>query len=315
MMHRLFQSLALMFLLFGFAGAMGADTYPLAIGDVLTGDPISFDARGVVVRQPDGSFSPRASWTNFTEASLRKFAELPKAKAFVDEYLVDEEAVAEEKKAEEIRLQPVERLARPEGSGFKALFASPISIAILVILYLANIYAGYEVSIMRNYPALLVCGVSALFPVIGPILFLSLPTYLATRSEEPYVASAEELAAQAEAYRAEHPGEPLPEAVTAAPDPAVPTLPPPVIYLRGQTTFNRRFFETKLAGFMRVVPSEADKDMIVIIRSARGENVGQRITRVMPNDLSLQINKGGATADVTIPFTEITEVQVRHKDA
>jgi hypothetical protein len=29
----------------------------------------------------------------------------------------------------------------------------------------------------------------------------------------------------------------------------------------------------------------------------------------------LQISKGGATADVIIPFNEINEVQVRHKEA
>lgn len=314
MMQRLSRRLALLILIFGSSWAVWADSYPLLNGDVVTGEPISFDARGVVLRQPDGSFSPRAAWTNFTEAALKKLAELPKAKPFVDEYLVDEEAAAEEKKAEEIRLQPVERLARPEGKGMGALFSSTVSIVLLLILYLANIYAGFEVSLFRNYPALLVCGVSAVFPIIGPILFLSLPTHLDTKPEEVYAATAEELA-QAEAYQAEHPTEAAPDATAAAAEPAVPTLPQTIVYVRGQTTFNRRFFETKLAGFMKVVPTEAEKDMEVFIRSARGEYVGQRITRLMPNELSLQINKAGATADVTIPFTEITEVQVRHQDA
>jgi hypothetical protein len=70
-----------------------------------------------------------------------------------------------------------------------------------------------------------------------------------------------------------------------------------------------------LSGFLRVVPSEAEKDMVVHIRSTRGEHAGQRISRVMPNELSLQVHKGGASSEVTIPYAEIQEVQIRHKEA
>jgi hypothetical protein len=51
------------------------------------------------------------------------------------------------------------------------------------------------------------------------------------------------------------------------------------------------------------------------IKSARGEHVGNRLTRILPNEVHLQIHKGEATADVIIPFTEIYEIQVRPKDA
>ena len=108
------------------------------------------------------------------------------------------------------------------------------------------------------------------------------------------------------------------EAHAHAPQPAAESahrLPPPTVYQRGQTTFNRRFFETKLSGFLRVIPSEAEKDMLIHIKSARGEYVGSRLSRVMPNELYLQISKGGASSDVIIPFNDISEVQIRHKDA
>src|SRR5439155_11465175 len=84
------------------------------------------------------------------------------------------------------------------GAGVGAMFASPLSVALFFILYLANIYAGYEVSIFRNQPPGLVCGVAAVAPVIGPIIFLSLPTRIPATAEE----IAEQQAAQEELVHA-----------------------------------------------------------------------------------------------------------------
>lgn len=79
--------------------------------------------------------------------------------------------------------------------------------------------------------------------------------------------------------------------------------------------FNRRFFETKVAGFLRMIPSESEKDLIIIVKSARGEFVGNRISKLQADELVLQFHKGTASSEVTVPFTEIQEVQVRHKDS
>jgi hypothetical protein len=92
------------------------------------------------------------------------------------------------------------------------------------------------------------------------------------------------------------------------------SLPAPVVFHRGEFSFNRRFFETKLAGFFRLVPGEAQKDLVVYIQASRGEFVGRRITKVTPGELYLQVFKNDATADEMIPFVEILEVQIRHKD-
>src|SRR5262249_26470265 len=108
---------------------------------------------------------------------------------------------------------------------------------------------------------------------------------------------------------------PTPEEVAGAEQAAAPAAPKVTVYHRGQTTFNRRFFETKFSGFLRMVPGEAEKDMVIYIKSTRGEHVGNRLTRILPNELYLQVHRGGATADVIVPFTEIYEVQVRPKDA
>jgi hypothetical protein len=92
-------------------------------------------------------------------------------------------------------------------------------------------------------------------------------------------------------------------------------LPEPIVFQKADYSFNRRFFETKFAGFFRVIPSEAEKDLVLVITSSRGEFVGRRITKITAGDLCLQVFNKDASADEMIPFLEIMEVQIRHKDS
>jgi hypothetical protein len=309
--------LVLMALVCATALAPGAEveTYQLVMGGPLTGEPIHADARGLVVKTSDGSFAPRVAWTNFTEGDLKKLANLPMAKQFVESYLEPEEEPGK-KEAVEIKPKPVPRMERPDpSSGLGAIFGSPLSLTLLILVYIANIYAGYEVALFRNYAPGVVCLAAAVVPVIAPIIFLCLPTHIQRVAMSDVEAQPEYVSAGNQTPAFETPEAQVPAGVASEPGRAKPHLPPPTIYQRGHTTFNRRFFETKLSGFLRVVPSEAEKDMIILIKSARGEYIGQRISRVMPNEIYLQVSKGGASSDVILPFSEITEVQVRHKDA
>ena len=306
---------------FGLASCLArparADTFELIDKTTISGQPIAPDKRGIIIKEEDGKISERVPWTNFTQTALKKLSELPAARQFVETYLEPDEPESSKKAVAEIIIKPVPRLPRPDPhAGLGAIFSSSLSVFLVFVLYLANIYAGYEISIFRNYSPGLVCGLAAVVPLLGPIVFLSMPTRIPPTAEEV----AQQQAAQEELVAA---GEAMPEVVAAqeeghaaavVPAPGAPRHPPPTVYQRGQTTFNRRFFETKLSGFMRIVPSEAEKDMVVLIRSARGEHRGPRISRVLPNELVLQIQKTGASADVTIPYNEIQEVQIRHKD-
>ena len=294
-----------------------AETFKLIDGGELTGEPIAFGRDGVAVKKPDGSFSAKVAWTNFTQEALKQLATLPRAKPFVDPLLEPDEPEPSRKVAPELKLKPVARLERPDPqAGLGALFSSSITVTMLLILYLANIYAGYEISILRNQPAALVAGVAAVAPVVGPIVFLCMPQRIPKSADEEVRTPEHEAGVHDDQSAAFEMGAETSTTPSApAPAGAAPKHPPPTVYKRGQTTFNRRFFETKFSGFLRVVPSEAEKDLVVLIRSSRGEHVGSRITRIMPNELFLQISKGGATADVIIPFNEINEVQVRHKEA
>jgi len=304
----------------GLAGHAPAATFTLTTGESLEGEPISFNAQGMVVKRPDGSFAPRVAWTNLTETVMKELAKNPKAKPFVEPF-VDIEEPETAKKRIEIKPKPVPRLDRPNAkAGLGALFSSPLSLTLFLLLYASNIYAAYEISVFRNHATGLVCGIAAVAPVIGPIVFLCMPPRLpkshdelAAESMAAHLSEEErEALAQAEAQPAHAAGGHDPAQAAAPADKKQTQI---TVYQRGQTTFNRRFFETKFAGFLRMVPGDAERGKVIYVKSARGEHVGTRISRIQPNEIYLQVTKGEATSDIIIPFNDIQEVQVRPKEA
>jgi hypothetical protein len=205
------------------------------------------------------------------------------------------------------------------------MFSSSVGAFVLLLLYAANIYAAYEISIFRARPFALVCGVSAVVPLIGPVLFLALPTAVKPSEKEEAQAteaapaqtfnvpkaaggeSADEAAAEAQ------PGGGLRIAHTESNVGASEKFKTQA-FQRGAFTFNRRFFETKFPGFFGVIRREAEKDLVMTIKSARGEYICQRVTRIAANDVHVQVQKGQASEEVMIPFSEIQEIQLKHKD-
>src|SRR5260370_25509658 len=144
----------------------------------------------------------------------------------------------------------------------------------LLILYLANIYAGYEISIYPNQPAALDADVAAVVPVVGPIVLLCIPQRIPKGAEEEIHAPEHEAAVhddQSAAFEMSTESASTPSAPATAG--AAPGNAPPTIYKRGQTTFNRRFFETKFSGFLRVMSSDAEKSLAGPIRCTRWEHV------------------------------------------
>ena len=330
MVRRLFVILAL--LVSGLlAGAVYAETFQLANGDTITGELLTASANdmGVQIKVGDGQYE-RVPWANFTQEDLKKFAQVQKLQPLVDPFI--EVTQAEKLKKTEVNIKEPPRLQLPsKQSLFGALFSSGLGLFVLLLLYAANIYAAYEIAIFRARPPLLVCGVAAVAPLIGPIVFLCLPTLIAP-AEETWTPSPEAAPQGAvadavnpmQAEGAEHPTA-LRLAGTApagevkigqheggAQKPAVPQT---VVFQRGQFTFNRRFFETKFPNFFGVVRREANRDMVLVIKSSRGEYAGERISRIAANDLHLQVKRGHATEEVMIPFVEVQEVRLKHKDA
>ena len=315
-------------------GMVRADIFKLAGGETLTGELLATSANdaGVQVKLGEGEYR-RVPWASFSQEDLKRFSKNQKLEALVEPFI---EITPEEKikRTEVPTIKQPPRLERPPSrSLLGAMFSSGLGALVLLVLYAANIWAGYEVSIFRAQPAALVCGVSAILPLAGPIIFLSMPTKIPppTESWEPApaaAAAASEAVNPMQAAGAEHPtGLKLADTGASTGEPGAadagqpqagqqrPSLPASTSFKRGQFTFNRRFFETKFPGFFGVVRRDADRDMVLLVKSARGEYIGERITRIAASDLHLQVHKGHATEEVMIPFQDIQEITLKHKDA
>lgn len=299
----------------------GAAVYKLSNGQELQGEilPTSANDLGVQVKTGEGQYQ-RVNWGEFSQEDLRKLAETPKLQPLVEPFI---EISQEEKiKQTEVKITEPTRLPRPEpGSILGAMFSSPLGVFLLLVLYAGTIYAGYEVAIFRAQPPALVAGLAAI-PFLGllsPIVFLAIPTRVKHVEEAAPMpppagtqAAAEIAAEQAAAEEAARPAGAL--KIAQAEVSPESTLPEPVVYARGQFTFNRRFFETKFPNQFGVVRREADKDMVLIIKTTRAQLVGTRISRIAANDLHLQVQRGPTQEEVQVQFMEIQEVRFQHKD-
>jgi hypothetical protein len=289
---------------------------------------------GVQFKADDDRNLPRTPWDKLTPAALLSLdadAKSPHDKALLAP-LVDylPQPLAERK---EIPVKPITPPARPIGHlGLFALFGSPVGLVILLILYAANVFAAYEVAIYRFQPVMTVCGLAAVpfFGVLSPIIFLAMPGKIRPQAMEPAPAGPAAAIPIAPSPAQTAVGEPATPQTWSSP--AAPTeaeaavsetttappntnLPEPIVFARGEFMFNRRFFETKFAGFFRMIPSDAEKDLVLLVKSSRGEFVGRHITRATQTEFYLQDFKNGVTADEMIPFVEVQEVQIRHKDS
>jgi len=311
------------------AGRLSADTFKLTTGETLTGEvlPTTANDQGVQIKVGEGDYQ-RVPWTSFSQEDLRTFVKNQRMEPFVEPFI---EITKEEKlKKTEVNIKEPPRLERPaRQSLLGALSSSTLGVVILLLLYAATVYAGYEVALFRAQPVGLVCGLSAipLLGVLAPIVFLALPTRIPKSAAE----LREEAAAALSAAEPISPAAPVADDVNPMRGEAAhsgglklahteaghdkPAIPETVTYQRGQFTFNRRFIETKFPGFFGIVRREADRDMVLDIKTTRGEYVGQRISRIAANDLHLEIQRGGANEEVLIPFQEIQQIRLKHKDA
>ena len=320
-----------------FGGTLRADTYQLTSGETVNGEvlPTSANDAGVSVKVGEGDYK-KVPWDSFSQEDLRKFRDDPKLSAklgpLVEPFIV---VTAEEraKKTEIPNLKQPARLPRPAAQSLLgALFSSGLGLFLLLVVYGATIYAGYEVAIFRAQPVPLVAGLSAipLIGVLAPIIFLAMPTKVQP-IEQTWETQPDTRPAAPEAVNPmqgetaqQHPAglrlaadtAPVSTATpSAASAEAKPTLPPTQTFARGQFTFNRRFIETKFANFFGVVRHGADKDMVMVVKAARGQYTCNRISRIAANDFHVEVHHGHASEEIMIPFQEIKEIQLKHKDA
>ncbi len=318
--HSIWLGLCLSWLLGAIASA---DEFKQANGNILRGELASADEDGLVVKLDVGGFSKREPWINFSQETLKELAKDPKVAPLVEPFIeLEPEQIKAREKQKEIVVKPVSnRMERsPTKPGVVAAFITPLGLVILGVLMLANLYAAYEIALFRQQPVALVCGLSILLPGLAPLIFLCLPTHVEhvhaeAGAEEAVAAETVGSAAKATSSFAGKGQMPQSGLSLAAATKQEGGGAQPQHYTRGEFTFNRRFFETKFPGFFRVVPSEAEKDLVIVIKAVRGEYVGKRISRISSNEMHVQLQSGNASAEVMIPFVEIQTVQIRHKDA
>jgi hypothetical protein len=158
-------------------------------------------------------------------------------------------------------------------------------------------------------------GVAVVLPILGPIIFLVLPVR---------VESARMAAPRPEAvpHTFAVPGAAQPVAagiqiVEASWQKEAPAAGPaaPQIFQRGQFTFNRRFFETKFSGFFAMFRREAEKNLMLTVKTGRALFVVERITRIATNEMHVEVAQGTGKQEIMVPFSDIVEVQLKPKDA
>ena len=288
--------------------------FKLTNGDVLRGEVGSMNEDGLVVRLAIGGFSDRISWTKLTQETLKKLATNPGAREYVEPFIeIPPEIKARQRpKKREFHPKAVPRVELPAGkTDFMATVSSPLNLAALGLLFAANLFAAYEVAVYRNRPIALVCGLSVVLPVIGPGIFLALPNR-EEAFQEPSVEPAD--AAAVTHQTTTHPLAQGGLGIAKAEKSSGTGAAQLAIYKRGDTTFNRRFFETKFPGFFRVVPSEAEKDLMLVIKTGKEEIQARRIARITANEMHLQLLHGGGK-EASVTFGDIAQVQIRQKDS
>ena len=154
--------------------AAQADTFTLGDGATLTGEVIRIADSGLTIRLDDNTYT-NVLWTRFSQDGLKQLSANPKIKPLVEPFI--ETPASERPQAAAVQVQPVtNRLTLPASpSIIGGLFSSPVGLGLLLLFYAANLYAAFEVAVCRARPIPLVMGVSAVAPIVGQVIFLSLP--------------------------------------------------------------------------------------------------------------------------------------------
>ena len=286
-------------------------------GTSLTGDVISYNDNGIVFRLDVDKYSQRVPWTKFSQDALKQLSANPKIRLLAEPF-IETAPVMERTKKAEVKVHDVSRLELPpKQSLFSALFSSSVGLVMLMLIYAANIFAGYEIAVVRSRPILLVMGVAVVLPILGPIIFLAMPVRVEpAKTAAPRPEAAPHTFAVPGAAQPVAAGIHIVEASWQKEAPAAAANPSePQIFQRGQFTFNRRFFETKFSGFFAMIRRESERNLMLTVKTGRALFVVERITRIATSEMHVEVAQGAAKQEVMVPFAEIVEVQLKPKPA
>ena len=277
---------------------MATETLTLTDGSTQAGDIVKFDDNGLMLRAAGDAYVT-VPWGKLSQDSLKHLTENPKIKPLVEVFIAPDESQRPAKP--EIKVNAVTRLEHPANpSLFGGLTGSPVGLFILLVLYLANLYAAFEVSVVRARPAVQVIGLAAVLPVIGPVIFLAMPMKAEAPPEENNFAAPAGTAAAA--------GQKTPEEIqiVEASWRQEEKKPEAQVFARGKFTFNKRFVETKFAGFIGESKGDALK-FSMEVKTSSAQFAVERILQVAVADVIFETVKSG---QVTVPLAEILEIKL-----
>ena len=297
----------------------------LTNGDIIEGTVADVDQNGIVVRRDIGGFAQRANWMQLTQQSLKKIRRLgqvdPKryrgAAAYAEPFIEPDESEMERN----LLPGPVKGLAQPtlpssvEASSKVAAFGSVGGLGLLVAIAIGSMIAGLGVAAFRESNAILAAGVSLFLPLIGPILFLVKPK---VEFEDEYDEDEEyeEIEAPEGATMSDTGGGAvagmMPEAkkMSFAQTSAKKSGLKPQTWARGDTRFDRSFFQNNFPNFFKTVLGEAERGFALAIKTGKREYIGQRIKRISGTDIHMELLNG---KEQKISFSEIGTIDLRPK--
>jgi len=279
------------------AAGSRSETVTLVDGASLSGDILRFDDNGLMLRLPDNSYT-NLEWSQFSQDSLKDLSQNAKIAPLVEPFIVPTEP--QRPAQAQITVSPVKRLIRPANpSLIGGVVQSPVGLFVLLVLYAANLVAAYEIALFKLRKPGEVMGLSAILPLIGPIIFLVIAEKAATPvAEEP-----------TEAVMA-------PAGTVDNPQVEVPILehthkteekkPEPQVYARGKFTLNKRFVETKFAGFIGQPKGEA-LQFNMELKTAKEQLAVDRILQVTVTEVVLETVQ---RKQVKVLLTDILEIKL-----
>lgn len=298
--------LTLFFCFISAALAFGAVTLKLTDGGTLTGDIVKPDQSGLMFHG-EGDLYTNIAWARLSQDTLKDISSDPKVKAFADLFI--EPTVSP---APQIQLKPVDRIERPEHpSLIVGIVTSPLGLFLLLLIYGANLFAAFEISLVKARPAAQVMGVAAILPIIGPVIFLYLPMHVEKTpeqilEEQPFPEGEQ----SPEQIQIVAHGDGGAAAGGAAAAPAEKKL-EPQIFPRGKFTFNKRFLETKFANFIGVPKGEALK-YTMEVKTSKDQFAVDQIMQISAADVLLDTAGRG---QITIALADIQEIKLNPKKA
>ena len=283
------------------AWACGEESLTLTDGGTVVGKITKSDDNGLTLRLPGEVYAAtNVAWSRFSQASLKQLLIYPRIKLFVEPFIEPDASQLPPKP--EVQIKDVVRLAKPvHPSILGGIWHSGIGRFILLVLFGANLFAAYEISIVRAKPMLQVMGLAAVLPVIGPIIFLALPL----KAEATSPAAAAETGA-GDATGASPVVEEIHIVDASWRQDEKPTE--AQVFTRGRFTFNKRFVETKFAGFIGVPKGDGLK-FTMILKTLQAEFAVERIAQVGQADAIFETPQG----QLTVAFTDIQEIKLNPK--